>query len=204
MTTVGAPISAGVRGSAWKNDTGEDVIRVPGHRIGGAIRHAANLAAAALATFLVLVIGASVVCTVTNHHLEQVVTGSMVPVIPVGSMVLTEQVGVSSLHVGDILVFAKPSNTSEVIVHRIVQLAAGRDGAVQVRTKGDANSAVDPWILQQGGRGLANRAVYILPSLGTAAYLARAGLIVLLGALLIAGVVTWSRRQFMAIVRNVD
>jgi signal peptidase I len=204
MTTVGAPISAGVRGRAWREDTAEDVIRVPGHRIGGAIRHAANLAAAALATFLVFIIGASVACTVTNHHLEQVVTGSMVPVIPVGSMVLTEQVGVSSLHVGDILVFAKPSNKSEVIVHRIVQLAVGRDGAVQLRTKGDANSAVDPWILQQGGHGLANRAIYILPSLGTAAYLARVGLVVLLCGLLAGGVIAWSRRQLLAIVRNVD
>jgi signal peptidase len=204
MTTVGAPTSAGVLGREWGEDTGENAIRVPGRGIGGTVRHAANLAAAALATVLVLVIIASVICRVTNHHLEQVVTGSMVPAVPVGSMVLSEQVGVSSLHVGDILVFPKPTNTSEVIVHRIVQVAAGRDGAVQLRTKGDANSAVDPWILEQGAHGLANRAVYVLPSLGTAAYAARAGLIVLLSALLIIGLITWSRRRFLAIVRKMD
>jgi signal peptidase len=202
MTTVGAPTSAGVRGRTRREGNGEHAVMV--RRIGGAVRHAANLAAAALAAFLVLVIGATVACTVTNHHLEQVVTGSMVPVIPVGSMVLTEQVAVSSLHVGDVLVFAKPTNTSEVIVHRIVQLATGRDGAVQLRTKGDANTAVDPWILQQGGHGLANRAVYVLPSLGTEAYVARASLIVLLTGLLIAGLITWSKRRFLAIVRKMD
>jgi signal peptidase len=202
MTTVGLPIPAGVLPNERVEDTPRDAVPAAGHGIGGVVRHAANLGAAALASVLLLFIGASGICALTNHHVEQVITGSMVPAVPVGSVVLTEQVGVGSLHVGDILVFPKPTNRSEVIVHRIVAIATGRDGSIQLHTKGDANRAEDPWVIKQGAQGLAARAISVLPSLGSAAAVARTALIVLLAGLLIAGVMTWSRRQYLAIVGN--
>lgn len=172
------------------------------HRAGRGLGHAANLAAAALAATLVLVSAATIVATVTRHHLEQVITGSMVPTVPVGSLVVTEKVGVASLHVGDILVFPKPTNTSEVIVHRIVSLTTSASGSVQVRTKGDANTSQDPWVIEQGRGGLADRAVYIVPSLGTALLWGRNSLLVLLPALLMVWLMASARRRVLAIVRS--
>lgn len=53
-------------------------------------------------------------------------TPSMVPTLEVGDLVVVESVPYSSIHVGDVIVFARPSEfgacTSEVIVHRVVEV----------------------------------------------------------------------------------
>ncbi|MEO9044184.1 MAG: signal peptidase I [Candidatus Dormibacter sp.] len=172
------------------------------HRLGRAAGHVGNLAIVGLAGIVLVFISVTVAGGLTKHHFEQVITASMVPAIPVGSMVVTEQVGVSRLHVGDILVFPKPTNTSEVIVHRIAQLAVANNGSIQVHTKGDANTGQDPWIIQQSSTGVADRAVYIVPSLGTAVMLGRNSLLVLLPALLMVWLIASARRRVMTIVRG--
>ena len=194
MTTTGTTVDLPGRGAP----------AAAPHRARRVLGHAGNLGVAALAALLLIVSGATIVASLSRHHFEQVITGSMVPVIPVGSMVVTEQVAVTSLHVGDILVFPKPTNPSEVIVHRIVQLTTASNGSIQVQTKGDANTARDPWIIQQGPSGLADRALYIVPSLGTAIMLARNGLLVLLPALLIVWLIASARRRVLTIVRGED
>jgi signal peptidase len=171
-------------------------------RLGRALGHVSNLAIVGLAGIVLVFITVTVAGGLTKHHFEQVITGSMVPVIPVGSMVVTEQVNVSRLHVGDILVFPKPTNTSEVIVHRIVQLRLETNGSIQVHTKGDANTAPDPWIIQQASTGRADRAVFIVPALGTAVMLGRNSLLVLLPALLMVWLIASARRRVMTIVRG--
>jgi signal peptidase len=164
--------------------------------------HAANLALAAAVMLLMLFVGTMIVASVTRHHFEQVITASMVPAIPVGSMVVTERAGVTALHVGDILVFPKPTNASEVIVHRIVQLTTASDGSVLVHTRGDANSSADPWELKQAAQGVADRAIYIVPSLGTAILDGRNALLIVLPVLLLAWLGAWSRQRFLTIVRS--
>ncbi|MBJ7608058.1 MAG: signal peptidase I [Candidatus Dormibacteraeota bacterium] len=176
----------------------------PGRGVAGAVRHGANLAAAALAAVLVLFMSATAFGVITRHHSEQVITGSMVPTIPIGSLVITEKVGVSSLHQGDILVFAKPTNATEVVVHRIAQISTASDGSVQIHTKGDANRVQDPWVITQSSHGLADRATYIVPAAGTAIAVGRSVLVVLLPSLLIVGLVAWARRQFLSMVRSED
>ena len=80
---------------------------------------------------------------VTGHHLEEVVTGSMQPTIPIGSLVVTEQLPAGQLQVGDVLVFPDPNDTKLTIVHRIVWLSHDQSGDVLVRTKGDYNAEPD-------------------------------------------------------------
>jgi signal peptidase I len=192
MTTTGTALQGPGRGAPTQGL----------HRLGRTFGYAGNLAIVGLSAIVILFISVTVVGSLTKHHFEQVITGSMVPAIPVGSMVVTEQVGVSRLHVGDILVFPKPTNTSEVIVHRIVELTVVSNGSVQVQTKGDANTAQDPWVIQQARTGVADRAVYILPSMGTAVMLGRNSLLVLLPALLMVWLIASARRRVMTIVRG--
>ena len=169
-------------------------------RLRGALRHGANLACAALASLLVVFASLIVAGAVTRHHFEQVITASMVPTIPVGSLVVTEQVSASSLSVGNVLVFTKPSNVSEVIVHRIVSITRAGDGSILVQTKGDANHAPDPWLIKQSAGGAADRAVDVIPGLGTIASEGRSVLILALPALLITSLVSWSRRRYHAMI----
>ena len=131
--------------------------------------HVANLAIAAalglVAIFCAIIVG----LVATGHHLEQVVTGSMQPTIPIGSMVVTEQLPASRLQVGNILVFPDPNDLKLTIVHRIVWLGHDQSGDVLVRTKGDYNALPDQWTLKRAANIQADRVIEIIPGGGTAA-----------------------------------
>ena len=74
-----------------------------------------------------------------------VLTGSMTPVAPRGSMAVIEPKPRTALAVGDVLSYAIPVEDHHVVTHRVVELHQ-QDGATVIRTKGDANDAADPWV----------------------------------------------------------
>lgn len=131
-----------------------------------------NLALSGLLSLAFVVFATVAVGLVTGHRFETVVTGSMTPVIPVGSMVMSERTTAGALHVGDILVFPKPTNERETIVHRISRLAIV-DGKVRIHTKGDANAVEDAWTVERDAGATADRAVWIFPGVGSAATVLR-------------------------------
>jgi signal peptidase len=92
-------------------------------------------------------------------------TGSMGRSIPAGSLVLTRAVPPSSLRVGDVITFEKPRGAPGLDTHRIIRIDAS-NGHTTYRTKGDANSVADPWVLEfEQGQG-GHRVVASLPHLG--------------------------------------
>jgi signal peptidase len=81
-----------------------------------------------------------------------IVSGSMEPTIPKGSVVYDELVPVDDLEVGDVITFAPPAefDISEPVTHRIVEIGeappnSDHPGERTFRTKGDANDAPDAW-----------------------------------------------------------
>jgi signal peptidase I len=88
----------------------------------------------------------------------------MVPLLPVGGVVVTERVPIASLRMGDVVVFHRPDRPAELVVHRIVALTPGVAGPV-VRTKGDANEVPDPWQVSLRGT-TAYRASFSVPVVG--------------------------------------
>ena len=81
-----------------------------------------------------------------------IISGSMEPTIPVGSIVYDEVVPVEDLEVGDIITFVPPPefDISDPVTHRILSITiTGEDsetpGQRIIRTKGDANEKADPW-----------------------------------------------------------
>jgi signal peptidase len=91
-------------------------------------------------------------------------TGSMGKAIPPGSLVLTRSVPPSTLEVGDVITFQKPSGLA-LDTHRIVRIEHAH-GHTTYRTKGDANAKADPWKLQFNQTQSAHRVVYSLPHVG--------------------------------------
>jgi len=57
-----------------------------------------------------------------------VISGSMAPTLEVGDLVVVHSVPFSSIHVGDIIVFARPTSGGtcgeEIVVHRVVGIAS--------------------------------------------------------------------------------
>ncbi|MFN2581658.1 MAG: signal peptidase I [Candidatus Dormibacteria bacterium] len=175
--------------------------RTHGGRILGVAHHVTNLLSA-LVMLAALAVSALIgVAVVTGHHFETVITGSMQPQIPIGSLVMTQRVPASQLQVGDIIVFPAPCEAGKIVVHRVVQ-ATVDGGQVLIQTKGDANAARDVWrsdcSTSQTGGALAksmaaptDRVVYVLPIAGNALDIGRRFafvLLVLTGGLVVLGV----------------
>ena len=101
-----------------------------------------------------------------------IMTGSMEPDIPTGSIVYDEVVPVEDLEVGDVITFVPPPeyNISDPVTHRIVSIeqqpdADGQPGPLVFQTKGDANEHPDAWEMILDGEDQA-RVKYQVPYLG--------------------------------------
>lgn len=73
-----------------------------------------------------------------------VLTGSMAPTIPAGSVVAVRPVEPSALRVGDVITYRIPVQDRRVVTHRIVAILEPGSAPV-IRTKGDAIEEPDPW-----------------------------------------------------------
>jgi signal peptidase I len=88
---------------------------------------------------LVLVFGVSIAAVLLlGLKLYCIQTGSMEPDYPVGMMIVVEPVSFDSLETGDVITFAKDSNT--VVTHRIVEIDREQQ---LITTKGDNNNVQD-------------------------------------------------------------
>jgi len=81
----------------------------------------------------------------TEYPLLAVASGSMIPTLNIGDLIVV-QGGldvddiIAEYETGDIVVFHKPSNPDELIVHRAVEKTND-----ELRTKGDNNAHPDYW-----------------------------------------------------------
>lgn len=87
-------------------------------------------------------------------RLARVTTGSMRPGIPVGALVASVPADADSVGVGDVVMFRPPAPFADAhgtpVAHRVVSVERQR-GALRIRTRGDANAAADPWLLDARG-----------------------------------------------------
>jgi signal peptidase I len=181
-------MSAGTRSVAWL-DIGAPGPRfqrraAPARSLRRIAVHIGNLAGAAVLALAVCTAALVGYTLINGQHLETVVTGSMQPTIPIGSLVITDRVTASDVRSGDIIAFPEPCVTGKVIVHRVVSLATSSAGLIRVRTKGDANAYPDNWLANCADPGstgplvtrttaAADRVAYVIPGVGTALDLAR-------------------------------
>lgn len=78
-----------------------------------------------------------------------VMSGSMEPAIPVGSIVVVKRVDADDVEVGDIIAFQMgESKTLHRVVDKVFDVGFFEGGSFYFRTKGDANEDPDPWIVR--------------------------------------------------------
>lgn len=73
-----------------------------------------------------------------------VLTGSMRPHYPPGTLVVARPVPVDDLRVGDVVTYQLRSGEPTVVTHRVTAIGVAVDGETVLRTRGDANRADDP------------------------------------------------------------
>jgi signal peptidase I len=73
-----------------------------------------------------------------------VLTGSMQPDLPPGTLVVTRPVAQEDLAIGDVVTYQLRSGEPTVVTHRVVGIGVDGAGDVVYRTQGDANDVSDP------------------------------------------------------------
>lgn len=76
-----------------------------------------------------------------------VLSPSMDPAYAAGDLAVTRQTDTARIAPGQVLVLPLPDAPGQRFVHRVVEVRR-TDGHTDVRTKGDANAAPDPWTLR--------------------------------------------------------
>jgi signal peptidase len=72
-----------------------------------------------------------------------VMTGSMQPHYPPGTLVVVKPLPVGEIHTGDVITYQLESGEAPVVTHRVVQIGTNLDGDVRLVTQGDANDIPD-------------------------------------------------------------
>jgi signal peptidase len=143
-------------------------------RAGGEVRrHGVRLAALRLGQaiswlVIVAVVGALAVAVliprIGGATPYTILTGSMRPHYPPGTLVVVKPVAPQAIGIGSVVTYQRQSGKPEVVTHRVVQVGQDAHGAPQWRTEGDANSALDPgWIRPVQIKG---RLWYSVPQMG--------------------------------------
>lgn len=113
-----------------------------------AVGQALGLAAVALCVLLLL--GLAFGPRTGRYRTMTVLTASMRPSMPEGSVIVQVPMDLSKVRVGDVITYRIPVEDRRIVTHRVVKVLEGGTQPV-VRTKGDANRSADPWLARLEG-----------------------------------------------------
>ena len=145
-----------------------------------------------LATFLVAT-------WLLGWQMQSVLSGSMAPTYPVGSLLVVAPLDASDVKPGMAIVFEDPRVRGRVVTHRVVGVAPGE--TLQFWTQGDANASRDP--VPVPARMVRGRVLWQISGVGGLLTLLQwpysfLALVVAPGLLLIGGELRNRRRQTAA------
>lgn len=93
-----------------------------------------------------------------------VLTGSMQPKYPPGTLVVVKPVEFDDIAIGDVITYQRDSGKDDVVTHRVVGTGSRFDGTKVLTTRGDANQVADRNPVQQVQ--VRGRLWYSVPYLG--------------------------------------
>lgn len=139
LLDVAAQPSAPDEGSVAMTDaesTGEDRVSIP-----RMILQAISWVLLILVSLLAIVV--VVVPLVTGAKPYTILTGSMEPQYPPGTLVVVQPAEAEDINLGDVITYQLESGKAQVVTHRVVGVGADADGTPVFITRGDANDADD-------------------------------------------------------------
>jgi signal peptidase len=179
------------------------VRRVPTLKIAQAVTAVVAIAAMVGVALLTLILP-----RVTGGASLTVLSGSMSPQIPTGSVVLVRPIEPEQIRVGDVITFQAEPGVARFVSHRVVRIERdGASGALSFVTKGDANPGEDLDPVPAGA--VRGRVWFHVPYAGTASDIVRSPqgmllLVVLPAGLYIVGELLAGRRARRSAVDEAD
>lgn len=86
-----------------------------------------------------------------HYRTATMLTGSMSPGIRAGDVIIDTPLALRDVRVGQVLTYSIPVDDHRVLSHRVIEVQHPTPGTLNIRTKGDANSAADPWTATLSG-----------------------------------------------------
>ncbi|MDQ3930588.1 MAG: signal peptidase I [Chloroflexota bacterium] len=147
-----------------REDAGERDTRKAGFPTSSRLgKWATRLFVAAGASIAMLVLVLTVGPRFLPYQAYTVLSGSMEPTLPVGSVIIAVPARAEELRTGDIITVANPQLHGMLVTHRITGIDETPQGRA-FTTKGDANQAPDSWLVPAQGSGW--RYAFSVPYLG--------------------------------------
>lgn len=110
----------------------------------GPLRWLGQLVAWLVIIALVAVISAAVVVPrIAGATPYSILTGSMKPKYPPGTLVVVKPINTEDIAIGKVVTYQLKSGKPTVVTHRVVGMVQSPDGTMRFRTQGDANDAPD-------------------------------------------------------------
>lgn len=115
------------------------------NKIGSALANIALVIALIICLTVVVQVTTNGYVQIGGFSLFRIITGSMEPELPVGSLIICQDTPISQIETNDIVCFRSknPQILGQIVTHRVVNITVSGDGAVLLETKGDANLSAD-------------------------------------------------------------
>ncbi|MFF1878409.1 signal peptidase I [Leifsonia sp. NPDC058230] len=126
---------------------------------------AIGVSAGLLGLVILLALAVIVVPRIAGATPVTILTGSMEPTLPPGTLVVVKPGPVRDVRVGDVITYQLRSGEPAVISHRVTAIARSTSGALTFITKGDSNAHADAPVIPAQVRGVV---WYSVPLLGYA------------------------------------
>ncbi len=113
-----------------------------------------GLSAGLLAVVLLLALVVIVVPKVAGATPLTILTTSMEPRLPPGTLIVTKPTPIDQIKVGDVMTYQIRSGDPAVVSHRVITITSSSDGTKTFITKGDNNAEADPPVAEVQVRGI--------------------------------------------------
>lgn len=141
-----------------------------------------NMLATLIIVLIIVVCGAIMVPKVFGYEVYGILSGSMLPDYPIGSLVYVQHEDAENIEVGDVITFDMAADSDVVATHRVVAINEEDENFI---TKGDNNETIDsnPVSFQR----LIGKVVLCIPMLGYIADFLQSGsgIVACIGAIVI-------------------
>jgi len=129
----------------------------------GGVRQAATTVIRAAVVVLVALLVAVIAGGAFGYRVLAIKSGSMVPTLHVGDLVVSHLVPPQSARAGQIVTFRDPYLGQALVTHRVVSVSESQD-QVHFVTKGDANTVAEHWSIAP--TGTISVAIAHIPAMG--------------------------------------
>ncbi|WP_285114309.1 signal peptidase I [Leifsonia sp. fls2-241-R2A-40a] len=122
-----------------------------------------GLSAGLLGLVILVALAAIVVPKVAGATPATILTSSMEPTLPPGTLVIVKPVPLHQIRIGDVMTYQLRSGDPAVVSHRVVAITRSTTGGLTFTTKGDNNAEKDAPVIPAQVRGVV---WYSVPLLG--------------------------------------